>query len=95
MGPYGDPFREKIVEQICFLTKARRHKKIQKLYTRPPPLKKLTKLVAVKPHGLIFFPEGSIFRAGSDPSVKKMPRPHLMKSVKSNGAKMNENIPAS
>ena len=36
-----------------------------------------TKLVAVRPHGLIFNMEGSIFRARSDPSVKRMPRPHF------------------
>ena len=30
-----------------------------------------TKWVAVRPHGLIFNTEGSIFRARSDPSVKK------------------------
>ena len=35
------------------------------------------KWVAVRPHRLIFNMEGSIFRARSDPSVKKMPRPHF------------------
>ena len=39
--------------------------------------KKLTKWVAVRSHGLIFNMEGLIFRARSDPSVKKMPRPHF------------------
>ena len=39
--------------------------------------KMFTKWVAVRPHGLIFNMEGSIFRARSDPSVKKMPRPHF------------------
>ena len=33
-----------------------------------------TKWVSVRPHGLIFNMEGSIFRARSDPRVKKMPR---------------------
>ena len=39
--------------------------------------KKFTKWVAVRPHGLIFNMEGSIFRARSDPSVKEMPRLHF------------------
>ena len=37
----------------------------------------IMKWVAVRPHGLIFNMEGSIFRARSDPSVKKMPRLHF------------------
>ena len=36
-----------------------------------------TKWVAIRPHGLIFFPEGLFFRAGSDPNVKKMSRPQF------------------
>ena len=36
-----------------------------------------TKWVAVRPHGLIFNMEGSIFRARSDPSLKQMPRLHF------------------
>ena len=37
----------------------------------------VTKWVAVRPHGLIFNMEGPICRARSDPSVKKMSRPHF------------------
>ena len=41
----------------------------------------LTKWVAVRPHGLIFNMEGSIFRARSDPSVNKnAPTSFLTKS---------------
>ena len=40
-----------------------------------------TRWVAVRPHGPIFNMEGSIFRARSDPSVKKMPRLHFWRKT--------------
>ena len=40
-------------------------------------LTKNRKWVYIRCHGLIFFPEGLIFRAGSDLSVNKIPRPQF------------------